>query len=492
MDQSSTPLFPEKGYAWSESEVEGHDELRERGQERLVLRCGARGRWYPRVANLRVRSDEVRPGREIAPRHRQSSSPDSGSTHPLLRQPVRRRDLPQLHERSVLNELILHARGRRRWCDAREVLRRKPFGVVARFAHAERAGVGDVRVQYLVTPLEIDHAVEREALADRERVRDVAEDLGRLRPDENRKRLRTGDRRTAGRPGHAQDVADRVGRGIARRSGNALRPPAEDRIALDVTEIAGAARDAPHVFDPVLVGADVPTDLPREALEGDRPELRLKLDPTVARLANVDRLIPGESTRWRELPREDRVLRAPRVVGEVQAQTIEEPCLEARLPLGAALRLEIGIAERAWSHARRPVAAGSIGHRAQRNERVRLLPGLSVCAPELQGIDDVAEAAPERLLADHPRGANLRIGDPVQVFTERRVVVHTHAGGKEEAIVPPELLLPVNAHGRVDDELLRRCTGHGRPRDGFHARRGEPLTRKRAVLELLPHPLSAN
>src|SRR5688572_3007060 len=175
-----------------------------------------------------------------------------------------------------------------------------------------------------------------------------------------------------------------MSRGIARRAGNALRPEPQDRIALDVPEQPRAGRDAAHVLDPVLVGADVPAYLPREALERDRPELRLKLDPAVARLPDVDRLIPGEPTRWRELPREDRVPRPLREVREVQAQAIEEACLEARLPLGAALGLEIGISERARSHARCPVATGSIGHRAQRNERVRLLAGLSVCAAELQ------------------------------------------------------------------------------------------------------------
>ena len=79
---------------------------------------------------------------------------------------------------------------------------------------------------------------------------------------------------------------------------------------------------------------------------------------------------------------------------------------------------------------------------------------------------------PERLLADHPRAADLRIRGEVEVLTERAVVVHTHCTCQEYAVVQSDLLLPVETDRRVREEVLTSLPGRGSSGD-LEARRRE-------------------
>ena len=62
----------------------------------------------------------------------------------------------------------------------------------------------------------------------------------------------------------------------------------------------------------------------------------------------------------------------------------------------------------------------------------------------------------ERLFADDPASTHLRVGNEVIVGAERAVVVASHRGSEEHAVLPGDLLLEERADRLVLDEGFRR------------------------------------
>jgi hypothetical protein len=69
-------------------------------------------------------------------------------------------------------------------------------------------------------------------------------------------------------------------------------------------------------------------------------------------MPDVDVLLAGEAARRRGAPEQDGVLGLLVIDGEVDADAVEEPRLEAHLELLAALGLEVGIADGLRRHGR--------------------------------------------------------------------------------------------------------------------------------------------
>src|SRR6185503_11638496 len=169
-----------------------------------------------------------------------------------------------------------------------------------------------------------------------------------------------------------------------------------------------------HVLNEVAVVGELRADVPTDAAS---PEDLIRSGELVApRLhsADVHDLIAGETSRRRQRHVDDRVGHLTR---EVRVRHVRTPAkarrLEARLELHAAFRFELRITERLRNETRLVREA-----RARRVELLRVEgSGLrargAVRGAESQIADDVAQARellfPERLFADDPRAADLRI-----------------------------------------------------------------------------------
>src|SRR5260221_5475577 len=116
--------------------------------------------------------------------------------------------------------------------------------------------------------------------------------------------------------------------------------------------------------------------------------------------------------------------------------------IEPRLDLPGYFRLEIGIADVERRDGGSPASPnrGTIG--LHRGERVRLLARRAPRRPELQRGQEVG-AVEEARVGHHPGGADLGVDHEVVIDAERAVVVAAQRAGQEEAVVPGELLLPI-------------------------------------------------
>ena len=111
----------------------------------------------------------------------------------------------------------------------------------------------------------------------------------------------------------------------------------------------------------------------------------------------------------------------------------------------------------------------------ERREGVGLLTGLAIGAPKPEGRNE--GDMEERFLVHDPAGAELWIGDVIEVRSEGAVVVGSQRAGDEEPVLVAELLLDENADRGVLDQVLAREEAGGRRVDVLEPGRREPRAR---------------
>src|SRR5690606_41408943 len=83
-------------------------------------------------------------------------------------------------------------------------------------------------------------------------------------------------------------------------------------------------------------------------------------------------------------------------------------------------------------------------------DRARLLAGRAPCTAQSELVHPVE--APERLFVDDPCEAELRVDRRIELLAERAVVVRAHCSGREQSVLPADLLMHVHAERGVRDE----------------------------------------
>ena len=248
-----------------------------------------------------------------------------------------------------------------------------------------------------------------------------------------------------------------------RESGDAALAPGGDE--------PRALVDPSQVHDLVVVRREVEGELDVDVVGLVGGAAQLDLDPLVPDFAGVHELAPGKPQRRRQVPRQDRVLRARIVVGEVDPETaVEESRFEPDLQLCALFRLQGVVADELGRHRGDAAAAGNGREGAERRVVGGLLARHAEGGAELEFADsrDVEEV----LFAQHPGDAGLGVDDEVVVLAEGAVVVRADRRGEEHSVPHLHALLHEEAEGVVLDEVLA-AEGLGQGVDDREPRRRE-------------------
>src|SRR5690606_27495914 len=182
----------------------------------------------------------------------------------------------------------------------------------------------------------------------------------------------------------------------------------------------------------------------------ERGEPARELHPGGAQSADVQEGVLGHAVDQRDLARQDGVLRLlPEIVGLDVRAVAAQVMLHPQLDLRPELRLQLLVAE----------ASGLLGQPLGSlvgpeidvegellRERVRRTSGAPPGAAQLAG--------PAVTRLDHEGRAELRVELEAEVVAERGVAIRAQAGGQEEAVAEPDLLLDEAAHGRHSVVLL--------------------------------------
>src|SRR5687768_293514 len=195
--------------------------------------------------------------------------------------------------------------------------------------------------------------------------------------------------------------------------------------------------------------------------------------------AGIERLRVGKSKRRSDDAIENRVGGSLSVVRELDAEpVVESTQVEACLDLLAALGAKVCVADELRSDGCNIAGPRGSGVRLKRRVGDGLLPGLAVRCAKLERVDR-PEARPERLFAYHPRRAELRVVNAVEVLAKGTVVVRSDGGGQENPVAEAHLLLHEEAKSRVFLRVARRYPVRRRRRQCRQADRWKYLPGRR-------------
>jgi len=184
-----------------------------------------------------------------------------------------------------------------------------------------------------------------------------------------------------------------------------------------------------------LIDGDRGSQIDRGAAASIEVGVRRHFPSRVLNAAKIGQLRPGETQRWRDVDRYDRVGDLFVVMRHFESQPIaEQSNIESKLQLSRDLRFEIGISQVVGRQANHAPFANAWTIRLKRSVRVGLLArlaprGTKLCRGDVRNLE-------ERLLADDPRAADLWIDDELEILAECTVVVPAHGSGEVQASVP--------------------------------------------------------